>query len=269
MIDLRSHLLEGSAGGPEDFAEAVEICRQSVIDGVRTLVVVERWAAERDEPPQAFDESARKLARLQSEMGGALKLKHGFVLRYRPRLSALVERYGASISLGGGRFVLVALPALRVPDETEDVWAQLAGQGFSPIVAGPECSPYLRRNPERIESWLDIGVRLQLNAASITGAHGREAQRFAMHCVKEYPGHAVIASNAPGVGARRPSLRGAREIVARQFGKGRAHALLHENPSEILKDSVARVVAERRKPRGPSTLLQQLFRYRKAATDAV
>ncbi len=270
MIDLRCHLLDGSACGPEDFAEASEICRQSVLEGVHTVVVAQRWDVDHDEPPQSFDVCEQKLARLHSEMKGALTLKQGFVLRYRPRLSALVERHGSSITLGGGRFVLVALPALRAPVETEEVWEQLSRQGFSAVVAGPECSPYLRRNPGRVENWLDTGIRLQLNAASITGAHGREAQRFAMHCVKEYPSHVVVASNARDGSPHRSSLALARETISRQFGKRHAHSLLHDNPAGILETSIASAAtAGRRKPRGPSSLLQQLFKFKKAATDAV
>jgi protein-tyrosine phosphatase len=247
------------------------MCRQAVNEGVRTIVSAQLWDINTDETTPDFDEHERSLLRLQSEMSGSntLALKQGFVLRFGPQLPALIETYGASITLGGGRFVLVALPALNTPVETEEVWARLAQQGFSTIVAGPECSPALRRDEGRLEKWLALGVRLQLNAASITGAHGREARRFAYDCIKKYSSHLVVASNAREAGARTPSLASARAAVLSRFGKSLAHALFEDNPAAILKTSPASAAEETRKPRGPSSLLQQLFKLKKAATDTV
>jgi Capsular polysaccharide biosynthesis protein len=248
------------------------MCRQAVNEGVHTIVSAQLWDINTDELPPDFDEHERRLLRLQSEMSGSntLALKQGFVLRFGPKLPALIETYGASITLGGGRFVLVALPALRVPVETEEIWARLAQQGFTAIVAGPECSPALRRDEERLEKWLALGVRLQLNAASITGAHGRDARRFAFHYIKKYPSQLVVASNAREAGARTPSLSSARAAVLSRFGKSLAHALFEANPAAILKTSPASAAAEEtRTPRGPSSLLQQLFKLKKAATDTV
>lgn len=247
------------------------MCRQAVGEGVHTLVAAHRWEAESEEPPSGFDERENRLVRLQQEMASALTLKQGCVLRFDAGLPALAERYGSSITLGGGRFVLVALPALKIPVEAEEVWGQLALQGLAPMLAGPEGSPALRRDAERLERWLDKGMCLQLNAASITGAHGREARRFALHCARKYPAHVVVASNAREAGGRRPSLGRAREIVAARCGKARAQALFCDNPAEILKSAPtdAAAAAETRKPRGPSSLLQQLFKLKKAVTDAV
>ena len=267
MIDLRCHLFDGTAYGAEDFTESLEMCRQCAQEGVRTIVAVQRWDAGQDEPYLSFKASQRKLERLQSETGAALKLKLGFVFRFHPALDKLIERYGASVTLGGGRHVLVALPSVSTPPETEVVWEKLAKLGFSVVVAAPECSHDLRRDRRRLEGWLDTGVKLQLSAASITGAHGREAQRFALHCAKEYRGRTVVASNAREAGARRPSLAHARETLARQLGKRRAEALFNETPAAILESGTDAHAAER-KPNVSSRLLQQILRFRKAATDA-
>jgi len=248
------------------------MCRRAVDEGVHTIVSAQLWDINTDEQPPDFDENERRLLRLQSELSGSsstLTLKQGFLLRFGPKLPALLETYGAAITLGGGRFVLVALPALKTPVESEEVWASLAQQGFSTIIAGPECSPALRRDEGRLEKWLALGVRLQLNAASINGAHGREARRSAFHYIKKYPSQVVVASNAREAIARTPSLAGARAAVLSRFGKALAHALFEDNPAAILKTSHATAaVEETRKPRGPSSLLQQLLRFKKIATDA-
>jgi tyrosine-protein phosphatase YwqE len=269
MIDLRCHLFDGTpVRAAADLTEPLLMCRQAAREGVRTIVAVERWEPSYDEtPPLLFDAYRQRLERLQSEVGDALQLRQGFVFRFHPELSGLIERYGSSVTLGGGRHVLVALPATRTPAGAEELWESLQRRGFSVVVAGPECSHDLRRKPGRLESWLEGGVKLQLNAASITGAHGREAQRFALHCAKEYRGHVVIASNAREAGERAPSLAAAREALRRQLGRETVEALFHETAAAMLEPARDEHRAERRTS-GASRLLQQIFRLRKAATDA-
>jgi protein-tyrosine phosphatase len=223
MIDLHCHLLDETGCGPQSFAESLEMCRRAVADGVRVIVATPRWEAEADTPPLSFKDCERKLELLRREMNDALTLRLGFNLRLRSDLATLVARYGPALTLGGGRYVLVSLPSLQTPPETEEVWAAVRQQGFAIVVARPECSPALRRTPERLERWVASGIKLQLDAASLVGAYGREVQSFAMHYAREYQGRVVVASNARNGHERRVSLAAAREV------------LLSETPAAIIK----------------------------------
>lgn len=265
MIDLRCQLFDGTVCGAEDFAAAVSMCRRAIEEGVRTIVATERWDAVQDELPRASDEYQNRLERLRLETGSVLTFKRGFLLRFHTQLPLILERCGTTLTLGGGRHVLVSLPALKTPDETEEVWEQLRLMGFRVVLAGAECSPALRRNPERLEQWLASGLKLQLNAASITGRHGRQAQSFAFHCAREYRSQTVVASNARACDSHSPSLGLARELLTRQLGRRWTHALFEELPSAIL-EPLTDESAQKRKPREQSGLLRQLFRFGKAAT---
>src|SRR5215813_7921495 len=167
MIDLNCHILDETICGPESFAESLEMCRLAVEEGVRTIVATPLWDAQGNEPPLPWSDCERKLERLRREMRGALSLKLGFTIRFRSDLAALVERYGSSLTIGGGRYVLVWLPSLRIPSETEEVWSDLYRLSFSVLVARPECSPDLRREPQRLDHWIANGAMLQIDAASI------------------------------------------------------------------------------------------------------
>jgi protein-tyrosine phosphatase len=256
MIDLCSHILDETVCGPASFAESVEMCRAAVADGVRTIVATPCWAADSTEPPLSFADCRRKIERLQTELRGALSLRLGFVLPFSPQLPAIVERYGSQLALGGKRHLLVSLPALRVPDEAEDVWQSLGRQGFSIVVAHPECSAVLRRDPERIGRWVASGVTLQIDAASVSGAHGREVRGFAIDCLRQYEGRAVVASNAHGTNARQPLLGKAREELIKQIGARPTIRFLRETPTAIISDKAQ----PSKQQRAPSGLLSSLFR---------
>lgn len=240
------------------------MCREAVRAGVRTIVAVQSWSAGREEPALSFNACQRKLERLQAEMGDALKLKQGFVFRFHPALDETVAQYSASVTLGGGRHVLVALPAVRTPAETEEVLERLMSRGFAVVLAAPECSHDLRRNRARLEGWIERGVKLQLNASSIAGAHGREAQRFALDYAKQYRAHAVVASNARA--AHRPTLADAREIITRQLGKRVAQTLFEETPALIL-ETPADACVKQQKPDRPFNLLARFFTPKKATSE--
>lgn len=237
MIDLSCHLLDGAGCGPSGFAEGAEMCRLMRGEGVRTAVATPRWARGAAEPPLAFEECERRLARLRREAGEGLSLRLGFVLPFGPELPALVARHGARLALGGGRHLLVALPALEAPAGAEEVWGELARMGFGVVVARPECSPALRRDPGRLDRWVAGGLVVQLDAAGVAGAYGREVRRFAWRCLRRYgAGGVVLASNARDASARRPSLRRAAEEAARRLGTRRALALVRHTPARLVDE---------------------------------
>jgi len=239
MIDLRCHILDGTECGPESFAASVAMGRTAIAEGVRTIVATPRWAAGRDEPPLPFADCRRKLARLETELGGALSMKLGFELQFSSQLPALVERYGSLLALAGKTHLLISLPSLHVPAKVEEVWQDLGRNGFAVIVAQPECSAVLRRDPARINGWVTSGVTLQLDAASVAGAHGRDVHRFAIDCLGQYEGHAVVASNARGTDAQRNSLGKARAELLNRMGARPTDRFMRETPKAIINDERA------------------------------
>lgn len=234
MIDLCCHLFEGTDdGGRGGFDERLEVCRLSLAEGVRAVVATLRWPAGATTPPGAFADFELSLARLQEESGGALRLRPGFVFEFGEGLPNLAEKYGSKLALGGGTHLLVSLPALKTPAGAEGVWDALAGLGFRTVIARPECSTSLRLNPERLDRWVAGGVVAQLDAASVVGAYGREARRFAWRCLRSYPsGRVVVAS-----GQRRASLGRAAGEIAKKIGRRRALDLVERTPADILGEA--------------------------------
>jgi protein-tyrosine phosphatase len=234
MIDLHCHLLDGTPDGAESFEASLAMCRQAAANDVRTIVATPRWAIHLSEPPLAFDECWQKFERLNEAMREAVMLRPGFLMEFRSDLPLLLDRYGSSLALNGGRYVFVALPSLHVPLDVEEVWSKVSERGFSILLARAECSPALRRDSVRLERWLKSGIMLQLDAASITGQHGHEIQQFALQCVKKYEGSVVLASSVGS--ARQTSLATARELLLKKNPSRRVTRLLYETPAMMIDD---------------------------------
>jgi protein-tyrosine phosphatase len=252
MIDLRCHLLRAAGGGPESFEESLQMYRLAASEGVRAMVAavaLPPHAAEDGQTETLLEECERQLTRLKMATLGGPGLLSGFVLPFAATLPAFVERHGSRLALGGGRHLLVRLPSLDVPEEVERVWVELERLGYGVVVARPECSPVLRREHRRLVGWIERGATAQVDAASLAGAHGREAQRFAWLLVETYcaKGRVAVASNARDATPRRPSLGAAAEELARKLGRKGARLLTEEVPARVLglADDAARQEAAR------------------------
>lgn len=214
------------------------MCRAAIAAGVTTIVATPRWEVGRASPPLHFEECSRKVEHLVAETGELLSLRLGFVLQFTPDLPALVERYGSKLAIGGGRYLLISLSALSSLEKTDGIWDQLSRLGFSVLLARPECNLALRRDPAILYNWVNRGVILQIDAASIIGIHGRDIQCFARQCVQKY-GHSVVVScNARTSNMRWNCLERVRESLAKSFGAHRAWMLLHETPELILSSTM-------------------------------
>jgi protein-tyrosine phosphatase len=268
VIDLHCHLLGKESESRDSFAKRLEVCRQASEDGVRLIVATPRWAANVDEPPLSVAACWRQLEHLRQEMPEEMSLKLGFLLEFSPGLPALLEKYGSSITLCGGRTVFVSLRQLQLPAEAESVWSKLSEKGFSVLLARAECNVALRRNPSRLEKWIKHGLRLQLDAASLTGLHGHEIQQFALQCLKKYEGSVILAANTGTIGARSSTLALAREELLKKNRAHKVRQLLMETPAAMLGEDLKTSVDNEKRTARLSTLVRlRAFRSQRALPD--
>jgi protein-tyrosine phosphatase len=258
MIDLRGHILDGTPCGPTSFAESLEICRSAAESGVRTIVATPHWEAGSIEPPLPFGECHCKLERLEAEMRGAISFRLGFAFQFSEDLPSLVERYGSNLALGGKRHLLVSLPAVEIPNSVEKTWMKLASVGFSIVLAHPECNAVLRRDTPRLARWVSEGITLQIDGASVTGAHGREVKRFAIECLRRHGSHSVVASNTRPGGDRKNGLAHARKVLISALGTSRTRLIINETPSALISDGGWHNNARRPSSRGLASLFRSI-----------
>lgn len=263
MIDLKRHIIDGTGCGPESFTESVEMCRTAAANGVHTIVATPLWPAESQEPPLPFAVCERKLEQLERETGGSISFKLGFNIMFRTDLPELLDRYGSALALGGRRYLLVSLPSLSKPAETEKVWSEIAERDFSVIIARPECNLSLRRQPHVLEQWVREGVRLQIDAASITGTHGREVQRFALQLARLYARNAVVASNSRNAKRHNSILLEAHQELVKTTGSHHARLLFNDIPAEIIGLDEGESRGRQTRPRKES-LISRLRSFRRS-----
>jgi protein-tyrosine phosphatase len=234
MIDLHFHCLPGIDDGPDDWDEAVALCRRAAAEGTSTIVATphvlrDGWL---NEDQRARDEL---LAELNARLGGKPVILPGCEYFFSADAVELWEQGAAGPLTGLNRtpYLLVEFPGTSVPRGAGDAIHELSVIGVTPVIAHPERNLQFVREPDLLESLVRKGAIVQLTATSITGEFGRAALAAAGEFYRRGLVH-VVASDAHNLGRRPPRLAAAREKVRREWGDDIATLLFETNPHAVV-----------------------------------
>jgi protein-tyrosine phosphatase len=236
VIDLHTHVLPGVDDGAETLEQAVELCRLAAADGCTALVATphrrrDEWA----DLPEA--ELERRLGQVRAAVGESPRLLLGGEVRVDSDLARDLDRpdRGGTLPLAGSRYLLLELEPRGFGPDPATLVAELAAAGWRPIVAHPELTPWLAREPEQVDRLAAAGALFQLTAASVAGDFGRVPRERALELLEA--GHAhFVASDAHRPDWRPTGLSRARREIERRFGAERATALTELHPRAVLED---------------------------------
>jgi protein-tyrosine phosphatase len=231
--ELHFHLLPGVDDGPRDLAGAIALARLAVADGtgrivttphVRSIVVTE-----------LADRMAHLQARLR-EAGIGLELRAGGELS--PDDVELLSDGELRTLAQGPRdrpWLLLEAPLAPTVPDLGAAADELRGRGFEPLIAHPERS---RSTPiAQLRAQVARGACLQINASSLAGAHGREAERVGLELVRSGMPF-VVASDAHSP-ARPPLLTRATErLLAAGVDRAAVVWATDTGPERLLADGL-------------------------------
>ena len=236
VIDLHCHVLAGLDRGPADLPAAVAMLRALQADGVETVAATPYLHA--DACGFGAYELQSRTAELQ-HAADAAGLEVTLVAGAEVTLEWALAATPAALrhaSLGGhGTDLLVEVPYGPLPEAFEHGIETLTDLGYRIVLAHPEVSCDLQREPERLAALVDAGVLLQVTARALfRGGGTTPSALLARDLVRAEIAH-VLASDAHSAGAwRAPDLaRGVRE-AAKLVGAARARWMVTEAPAAVL-----------------------------------
>ena len=243
--ELHFHLLPEVDDGPGDLAGAVALAKLAVADGTGLVTVT----------PHVRDllalgilgEVPARVREVQAALdaeGVPLEVRTGAELAHDD-VHAFDARMLDAIAQGpdDARWVLIEAPLFGGrAEEFLAATAWVRRQGLGTLIGHPErCAPLMER-PDAIAAERRAGARLQVNASSLTGAHGDGARAAGLALIRS--GQAdVIASDAHR--ATRPPRLGEALAVLEAHGVRGGEALVRDVPRALLEHGLDALPAVR------------------------
>ncbi len=212
FVDLHSHVVPSGDDGAQTLAQGLELCELAARTGTEVLYATPHVSPmvpltqARERAVRAAFEELRELA--------PLELRLGWELTPWP---ALLREEPARYVLEGTEAVLVEVPFLGPADGFLALAEHIEAAGLTPLVAHPERTEAVRADPGLPGRLAEHGWPLQVNATSLLGRHGEEAEEIGWRLVED--GLAAAVSSDGHRLTRPPRLDDAYELVRRRVGE--------------------------------------------------
>ncbi|MDP9170376.1 MAG: exopolysaccharide biosynthesis protein [Acidobacteriota bacterium] len=231
MTDIHSHILWGMDDGAPTEEVSLEMLRIAAEAGTTDIVATPHSNGEFEYQRELIDE---RIGQLAEKTAGIPKIHRGcdLHLSYDNIVDALEnpQRY----SINGGRYVLVECSDLHISGAMDKILDHLLALDLVPIETHPERNPILRKEPAKLEAWVELGCLVQVTALSVLGGFGKKAEAAAHRLLKQGMAH-VVASDAHDPVQRHPRLDQAFAAVTQQYGGEIANLLFTVNPAKIVR----------------------------------
>lgn len=234
MIDLHTHILPGLDDGSQDMDTSIEMVKIAIDNGT-TAIVATPHAIEGEWLPtwEQILETCTALKVKAREQGLDIPIYPGAEVAIHMDILDKVKAPGP-YCINGGRYMLVELPAMEIPDFVEDFFFALETRGITPILAHPERNPIIMKDPELLLEWVKRGILLQINAPSLTGRMGEKAKRTAELLLASNLMY-FIGSDAHGIHSRRPRLNEARHCLEKTLSAQEVQRIFMGNPTAAIQ----------------------------------
>jgi len=234
FIDIHAHILPGLDDGARTIEESIAMAQTAMRNGTEILVATPHIRTGSCEICKEDILSAvANINRELSQVGSELLVLPGAEYSLEPNLSKRLAD-GELLTINNmGRHIIIELPSMLIPENTEHILYEIQLQGVTPIIAHPERNHVLSKNPELLQAYSKRGVLSQVTSASVTGWFGREVRNTSLRFIRLGMVQ-FLASDAHTVTGRNPVLKPAYELVWRKWGQAYAQTLVYDNPYRII-----------------------------------
>jgi protein-tyrosine phosphatase len=237
--DIHFHLLPGVDDGPASMEEAVELARAAARDGTAIVVATPHVRPDHVVDPSDLPDRVRQVRERLRQERVELDVRCGAELGHE-MVGRLSQRELETIAVGpqGASWLLLEPPFEGPGEELHQAADELRERGFGVVLAHPERSPALMAdNAAGVSRELARGSLLQVNAWSLAGGYGAEAERMAIWLV----GSGVVTALASDAhsAVRTPALSVGLEKAGWSLTPARARILTDVAPRALIERGVA------------------------------
>jgi protein-tyrosine phosphatase len=245
MIDIHCHILPNVDDGPKGIEESLDMAKQAVAEGIKTIIATPHHKNEKYENNKlSIYKAVEELNNILAQQKIDLKILPGQETRIYGEMIEGLEQNEVMPLNEQGNCVFVELPSGHVPRYTTQLLFDMQMKGYIPIIVHPERNQEIIENPEILYQLVKKGALTQVTASSVTGHFGKNIKKFTHQLIEANLTH-FIASDAHNTTSRGFKMAEAYATIQKTFGNDMVY-LFHENSELLLKgSSVHKEVPER------------------------
>lgn len=237
MIDLHTHILWDIDDGSKSIDMSEAMLDIAAENGTTVIFATPHVIELANKPSwELIVEKSKQIQQIADNKKINIKIYPGAEIQMNWDLLSEIGRNGA-YCLNGGRYVLVELPVLEIPEYADEFFYRLMLDGLTPIIAHPERNRNLMQNQTKLLEWMRKGILLQCNSGSITGSFGKQICENAEFLLKNRL-ISFVGSDAHRDKGRNTNLIEARKIVANMVGENYSEDIFCVNPEKLLKNEL-------------------------------
>lgn len=220
FVDVHSHLVPSGDDGAGTVREALELCFSAAAHGTQVLFATPHVWPQLPLTIAREGEVRRAFERMRREHGLPLELRLGFELTPS---RALLDEDPRRFELEGTGAVLMEVPFTGSGELLVRLAEHVEAVGLRPVIAHPERTQSVQERPAFAAELAERGWLLQVNATSLTGDHGPDADELGWRLVER--GIASLVASDGHRHTRPAHLDAAYAEAMRKVGSERARSL--------------------------------------------
>lgn len=218
LVDIHNHVLPGVDDGPSSELEAILLIQNAAKNGVTHIVATPHHRNGRfDQDSNEIKNSIHILNLLIQEREIPVTILPGMEVHLHGELMQELESEILTLA-DSHKYVLIEFPIHHIPQFTESIFYELQLKGYIPVIAHAEKNTEIRRHPKKLIDLVTKGALVQVTAGSVTGANGKDLQRFALKLCQHQMVH-FIGSDAHNIQKRPFLIQQAYHVIQQKLGK--------------------------------------------------
>lgn len=234
IVDIHCHILPGVDDGSKNMEQSKAMLDIAWKQGIHTIIATPHHMPEaKNASPETI---ARKVAELQQyadEQHYDMEILTGNEIYY---YSEAVDKLDAEeiCTLAESSYVLVEFSPMDDARYIRNSLSELQNMGYDPIVAHVERYMSLHKGSfEKIQELRDMGILIQVNAASVTGGFGKPTKVLVEKLLKKQLVD-FIGTDAHSDGGRAPKILECAQLLQKKCDADYVEKLLYRNAEKYL-----------------------------------
>lgn len=228
IVDMHNHVLPGIDDGSVDMKMTLRMLAIAAQEGITDIVVTPHYKKGRkNASPAKVEALMEEVNAKASALGIQIRLHRGNEVAYFSEMEEDLEEQKFS-TMNGSEYVLVEFLPGDSYTYIRNALYEVMSAGLSPIIAHVERYECMVKNVQRVAELKAMGVLVQINASSVTGALGWGIKHYIHKLLKEGLVD-FIATDAHSDGTRRPAVQKCLQILKRKYDEEYVQDLFYAN----------------------------------------